>query len=863
MQNRISKINVENKMKINKFTKKQIATTICLLLLISTVSLTLLPSVDAHSPPWTITTHAFITVNPNPVGIGQPVNIVVWAGLVLPSAAVTNDIRFHDYKVIITKPDSTTETISWPVVTDTTSTAYSIYTPNQVGQYSFVFSYPDQKYVWSGTYQNDTYRGDTSKTLYLTVQEEPLPAAIKSYPMPTEYWTRPIEGQNTDWYKVSSNWLGYTHPSIIKMVQPDGSAPNSAHVMWTKRIDEGGVVGGTNVGIEGNAFYSGTAYNPRFAAPIIMSGRLYYELPLMNSNVGGGWMCVDLRTGAVIWYNDKMGTETVSPSPSFGYQYDAETENQHGVVPAGILFSSNFGVAYDAVTGQRLFNVTNVPSGTSVVAPHGEILRYQIDLRNGWIAQWNSSRLWTTSGLGWAPNWNVSRGWVNASTTARYDWNVTIPKTIPTSASPYFAIFDDIILGSTSFAGAAGTGTPDPYTQWAISLKPNSRGTLLWIRNYTAPPENVTRFLQGVDTVNRATIFLDKETFQFLAYSIDTGEKMWETTPTDDQSDFSYFDVTHGATFTALAYGRVYNSGFGGVLYCYDSKDGKLLWTYGNGGEGNSTNGGLATPWGRYPLFIASIADDKVFLFSGEHSPNTPLYKGLRVRGVNATTGEELWTMLGSMGYPPRAWYPVADGFVVYHNLYDGKLYSIGKGPSATTVEAPMTANTLGESIVIRGTVMDISAGTKQDEQAARFPNGVPAVSDKSQGDWMEYVYMQKPRPTSTVGVPVTISVIDANDNYRDIGLVTTNADGFFSLTWKPDIEGDYTAYASFGGSESYWPSHAVTSFSVDPAAPTPEPTEAPQQTTADLYLLPGIAAIIVVLVIGFVATILVLRKRP
>jgi hypothetical protein len=127
----------------------------------------------------------------------------------------------------------------------------------------------------------------------------------------------------------------------------------------------------------------------------------------------------------------------------------------------------------------------------------------------------------------------------------------------------------------------------------------------------------------------------------------------------------------------------------------------------------------------------------------------------------------------------------------------------------------------------------------------------------------MQYVYMQKPRPTDTVGVPVTISVVDANGNYRNIGIVTTDADGFFSLNWKPDIEGSYIVYASFAGSESYWPSHAVAAFAVDPSAPTPTaaPTRAPSM--ADAYIIPGIAAIIVVIAIGFAVTILVLRKRP
>src|SRR5512137_1687641 len=113
------------------------------------------------------------------------------------------------------------------------------------------------------------------------------------------------------------------------------------------------------------------------------------------------------------------------------------------------------------------------------------------------------------------------------------------------------------------------------------------------------------------------------------------------------------------------------------------------------------------------------------------------------------------------------------------------------------------------------------------------------------------------------IGVPVVISVVDANGNYREIGTVTSDADGFYSLNWMPDIEGKYTVYASFGGSESYWPSHAVTSFAVDAAAPTPTaaPTQGP--SIADQYLLPGIVAIIIVIVLIGVIIMLVLRKRP
>ena len=204
----------------------------------------------------------------------------------------------------------------------------------------------------------------------------------------------------------------------------------------------------------------------------------------------------------------------------------------------------------------------------------------------------------------------------------------------------------------------------------------------------------------------------------------------------------------------------------------------------------------------------------------------------------------------------------VADGFYVYLNCYDMKVYSIGKGPSALTVEAPMTSFDLGKSVIIRGTVTDISAGTKQPEQAARFPQGVPAMSDDSQTGWMEYIYMQKPRPTDAIGVPVQISVVDANGNYRDIGTATSDQSGMYSFTWKPDIEGTYTVIATFQGSESYWPSWSESSFVVDPAPATPTPAPTTQASMADTYLLPGIVAIIVVIVVIGALIMLMLRKR-
>jgi hypothetical protein len=385
------------------------------------------------------------------------------------------------------------------------------------------------------------------------------------------------------------------------------------------------------------------------------------------------------------------------------------------------------------------------------------------------------------------------------------------------------------------------------------------------MKEYAAPqPQNNTigtsRIYLTTDPINRVVILRDKETLVNLGYSLDSGNLLWTTTPLPQVPDWEYFS-TSGFT----AYGKFYYSGYGGILYAFDTKDGSTLWTYGNGGEGNSTNTGLQTPWGLYPINIATIADGKIYCFGSEHSPNEPMYKNIYVTCVDADTGKQLWRIMsyanpGSFMAPGFA---VADGYLVYLNLYDKQIYTMGKGPSAMTVDAPKAASDLGKSVVISGTVTDISAGTKQNEQAARFPNGVPAMSDASQSAWMEYVYMQKPKPTDATGVPVSIDVVDANGNYRNIGIVTSDSNGAFSLQYKPDIEGKYTVIATFAGSESYWPSHAEAAFAVDPATPTATPQQATSAPDNTMTIVGVGAAIIVVISIVGAVLLLAIRKRP
>ncbi len=168
-----------------------------------------------------------------------------------------------------------------------------------------------------------------------------------------------------------------------------------------------------------------------------------------------------------------------------------------------------------------------------------------------------------------------------------------------------------------------------------------------------------------------------------------------------------------------------------------------------------------------------------------------------------------------------------------------------------------------GGSVLVKGTVMDTSGGTTQDVITTRFADGLPAVSEDSMEAWMEYAYQQQIKPTNATGVDVIITVLDPNNNYYEVGTTTSDTNGFYSAVFTPQVPGKYIITVSFAGSSSYYPSHAVTAFAVDPSSPTPTPTAVPVESMADTYLLPSVAAIIVAIaVVGIVLALLVTKRR-
>jgi hypothetical protein len=126
----------------------------------------------------------------------------------------------------------------------------------------------------------------------------------------------------------------------------------------------------------------------------------------------------------------------------------------------------------------------------------------------------------------------------------------------------------------------------------------------------------------------------------------------------------------------------------------------------------------------------------------------------------------------------------------------------------------------------------------------------------------MLYVYKQFERPADAVGVEVVISVLDPNNNCYEVGRATSDATGFYSYAFTPQVPGKYTIYASFDGSKAYYGSSAETAINVDSApAETPPPTPTPAPMT-DTYVMGfGIGMIIAIVVVGLLLFLL-LRKR-
>jgi hypothetical protein len=860
------------------------------------ISLVALPAAGAS----TKKTYCVIGATPNPVGVGQQTLILL--GI---TDATTSTQQYWILTVTVTHPDGTNETLG-PFHTDATGMTGTNYTPATVGNYTIQVHFPEQftatgvvGFFGTAIPPNTTMLASDSEPLTLVVQQEPR-TFNPGYPLPTEYWTRPVDDQLREWSSIDGSWL--TTPRNF-LAFGNEAAPESAHILWVKPLTSGGQVGGTlnpyeealtqadQSGQSGEIGYqTGDAYEGYWSGSLIMGGKLYYQKYAANDKYKQE-ICVDLHTGQQLWARSladnpatgNTGLITLTRGQLFYWQ----TYDNYGVYDYLWATTGGLGLggapgaaggnwtAFDPDTGDWVYTLYGVPSGTTVYGPHGELLVYTFDQTHGWMTMWNSTNIPTIyastvfGSMGWG-QWQPMGKILNATgpntvtnvadnkpyntstlplNQVGYQWNVTIPKGLPGSVS--------VVWQQERAIGTLINQTD--VLAWAIDLRPGHQGALLYTNDWKAPAEwvagNVSVSLGTTSQEYHVFTVNAKDTRLRYAFSTDTGQYLW--TISEPIAMLGHLAGGPSGEGGVVAYGMLYCGTVSGVMEAYNITNGKLVWKY------NANDPYMQVLYSNnFPMGWLICAGGKLYVGQMEHSGNQPLPRGGPMVCLNATTGELIWRANGL--FRQTVWggrAVIGDSIIATMDTYDQRVYAIGKGPSATTVAASPKVSVYGNNVLVEGMVTDISPGTEDYARTARFPNGVPAVADEYMSDWMGYVYKQFTRPANATGVEVTLDTIDPNGNFVHIGTVKSDSSGVFKKAFVPQVPGEYTIIATFPGSKAYYASYAETAIDVQEAPPSPTPTPAaamPPDTTMTI-IAAAVAIIIAVAIVG----IMLYRKHP
>jgi len=820
---------IENRKKIGK--TKRLSAIAMIMLLIMVASLTACLPATATIPT-NVKTTAWLSLRPNPIGIGQemlvngwtspPPNMYSTMGITPPPGfGITDGVPRTGYWVTFTKPDGNVIRLG-PITSDGPGTFWFTYKPDQLGTWTATFS-------WAG----DANFLACSTTHTFVVQNAQVPS-WPAAPLPTELWSYPINTENREWASISGGWFMQKYNESACNFNAYSTAPRSAHILWMlpPKTGVGGLIGG-EYGTTG--YYSKTVIN--FAA--IIAGRGY-------ASAGGSIMCVDIRTGQTLW--TVPGSFTVSSirgSIAGTTEYEGSTTGQTGI-PALYSLGSRF-IVYDGLTGAITLNVTGM---SALGGSQGVGLAFS--------DPYVYSRQNTVTG---GPRYFIKWTTIGDSTnfTSRILWNVTWPEFLNQPPE------------NDSWQGLEAWG-PDTMFQFNWPFNGEfagfnlTNGQLLWRSGGAVEDPWLTS--RGGNGYAYGMAICPVHARQLGAWNMTTGQLVWLSQKTADPWG-GFWAYEHTA-----AYNMIYKLTYAGV-YAFDAKTGKIVWYYTAGDAGMETpyaiqapgDSGLEATTTVWPFYnIPVIADGVIFAATGEHSPTLPLLRGQRLHAIDAYTGKGIWSIMGY--WNPTA---IAEGTVFASNNLDGYSYAFAKGETATTVAVQNDVYTKGNGVLIKGTVTD---------QSPAQP-GTAAVSDASMSEWMEYLHMQQPKPTNTTGVQVKLTAVKADGTTVNIGTTTSDATGVFGELWTPPSEGKWTITASFEGSNGYYASSAETLIGVGAAAsaaptatatPSPSATEVPTAspstaptppgTTAgvDIYVITAVVAVIIVIVA--VAAIILRRRK-
>lgn len=826
----------------------------------------------------TVRPEAYLAVNPNPIGINQQILINMW--LQPPLNVARNFVQ--TMKVTITLPDGTTSTIGPLSSYAGDSTAWTNYVPTKTGTYSFKFDFLGMYFPAGYYYQGNMVANGTSGSSYLdSAYYAPATAPlvnvtvrsdmVASYPppaLPTDYWTRPVSPNNREWWTILGSWpptgvVGggsswpantNTYMSSYRFV-PYTTAPESAHIVWKLQGGIGGMIGGTggqlsNVASGGipSIIYAGRCYMSitEPPQPALINGTFQY--PSTVSGVSE-WRCFDLRTGQIYWERPVASGETlpniVTYEPGGAEVPGAEAQHTDNVYLVTVTAPSgnNSGrvIKYNPYTGAVQYNFTGAPQNVTAGTFYKDPWMLSIQtIRIGSTTQYRLIN-WTIANNAGTETIGIGGGQPLVDNfTARVWGNVSWP--FSSLGTVDFESGISIVTGSIS---NTGTGVAVGQFLQAASL---TTGNLLWNVS-TDTSDGWGTFFSTIDGVaDHGKYAIRMLSGQWWAWDLRTGNIAWKSDmPELPWGSFGAYDVQS-------AYGLIFDNGYDGIN-AIDWNTGKFVWHFQAPSAPFETpyNGGFA--WHATGM----VADGKLYTFTAEHTPSQPITRGLRFYCLNATTGQNIWNLIGYSGVSGSRTFPgsIADGYITLASSYDGYMYVIGKGQSATTVSAPQTAIASGQSAVITGTVLD---------QSPAQP-GTPCISPDTINTYMEYLHMSQPidgiyHNVTVTGVPVSIDVTDPNGNYQHLGTATSDVSGAYGFTWTPTIAGNYKITASFLGDASYSSSFASTYATVvtPSSTNTPVPTQgAVAQPPFELYFATTAAAIIIAIAI---ATVLIIRAK-
>jgi len=857
-----------NKLKGKKKMKKDKATTtsiIAIVLLMASITLMASPATaqtnltnlrdggsvplsSGVTPDVSYDTVAHMSFRPNPIGVGQPLLVNMW---LQPPIHVSR--FFRGYTVTLTKPDGTKDTIGPMDCFLGDTTAFFEYTVDQIGTWKIQYDFPGGLFpAGNYTVPADSYYGGQVLNAPLSIyykpdSDGPYDLVVQqnvalSWPgsaLPTDYWTRPVSPENREWWPIlgnypgtgivagigrgvsSSVWPADTNTYMSNYgYTPYTQGPKSAHIVWKRQGTISGLAGGTL----GTASFTGGGGGPS----IVYAGRCYQSVTKVFDGVTQSvWQCYDLRTGEIYW--EKTGITQV---PNMILYSERETTTVPGETASsgrsrGELMYVGGGrlIVYQPWAGDVDFNISIAPltTGTYYASYDWPYFLTVQTLGSGANAQYRLIN-WTIAG----DRSGFGLGNFRLSVLTNVSWPFSSLGTVDYEAG---------VAVSTASISPSSVGVAYGQRIMGASL---TTGQLLW--NITTDTSTgLGGFFSGSTAVaDHGKYAVRLNDGHWHCWDLRTGQELW----TNELTSWPW--GTFGCYGVQSYGGNIISNQYDGVVG-YNWATGKISWWYKDKAEFP-----YETPFGdNDPWFTGTttIADGVIYTYNTEHSPSEPIMRGLRLHAINATNGEGIWAIPGTMA--PGA---VADGYLTASNGYDGYMYVFGKGKSATTVTTPQTTVAKGTSVVIQGTVLD---------QSPAQP-GTPCVSKDSMETYMAYLHLQHPvdgltHNITVTGVPVLLLAVGSDGSVINIGTTTSDVSGAFGYEWTPPNEGFYTITATFAGDDSYGSSWAETRLSVGPA---PAQITIPEQAAPIDYTMAIAGAAIAVIVAVALVGLVLYRKK-